>query len=593
MRTQRSQSVIVRLRPLFLPAWFALLGWAFGCGGDSQPQRPPGKELRTVRLERALPESPDRALLPGSEISHADLLARITGMATDPQVTGVLLQIAEFGGAWARAADLGDALQELRKAHKQVHCHVETTDNAGYALLARSCDRITMTPGGTLNLVGVAIDAVYARKLLQNVGVSAELIQAGRFKGAADPLTRDDMPAEVRQTMSAILDDLQGGLVGAISAGRKLDEAKVRALIDRGPFSAQDAKELGLVDDVVFDDAARAVAKQAVSAVNVTEDFPPKPHQPKGLFDVIGTLLSSRSDEKPSGPRLGLLYLEGTIMRGTTTSIRSSHAEAFVRAMREFADTRDIQAIVLRIDSPGGSALASDLMWHAVRRAAKRKPVIVSIGDLCASGGYYVASAGTEIVAQDDSLVGSIGVVGGKIVAQELADRVGVRVEHLGRGKHAGWTSATRTWSSDERASMERLLNATYDQFIGRIAEGRNLQPAQIQPYAEGRLMTARRAREGHLVDQVGGLRSALMTALDRGKLPRSAPVQVWPERPSLFQALSDLTDGSQSEARSAGAAPHALLRALLADTQPGIIETLLSGEQGPATVLPYLLTFH
>jgi protease IV len=565
------------------------------CHRDRDSNAPKPKELRTIRLEQALPESPDRALLPASQLNHAGLIGKIAELAANPNVSGLLVQLSELGGSWGRTGDLRDALNDFRKAGKPVHCHVETTDSLGYALLASSCDHISMTPSGLLNLVGVSIDAVYAKKLLANLGLSADMIQAGRFKGAADPFTRDDMPPEVRQTLGAVVDDLQASLVEAVATGRTITPARVQALIDRGPFTAEDARAEGLLDDVFFDDAARATAKAAAKADKVVPEIPTKEQGPSSLLEWLSALWRQRGEEEISGPRLGLLYLDGTILRGSPSSIRSGHAEAFVRAAREFADQRDIRAIVLRIDSPGGSALASDLMWHAVRRAAKRKPVIVSIGDVCASGGYYVASAGTEIMAQDDSLIGSIGVVGGKVVVQDLAQRVGVTVVELARGKHAGWASPVRTWSSGERAAIERSLRSTYDRFISRIAEGRGLEPAQIEPYAEGRIMTSRRAREGKLVDRAGGLRAAIARARERGKLPGSAPLQVWPSRPTLMETLEELTEGGGqgSESRLGRAAIAALSETLPRHAMPGVLETLLAGEGAEATVMPFVLSLH
>ncbi|HMI91997.1 MAG TPA: signal peptide peptidase SppA, partial [Polyangiales bacterium] len=419
---------------------------------------------------------------------------------------------------------------------------------------------------------------------LQTVGLRAEMIQIGRFKGAADTVTRDDMPEEVRQTMSALLDDLQGELVGAIAERRKLTPAEAQALIDRGPFTSEQARSEGLVDDVGFDDAARAVAKKAVKAERVeNEELEPKA-EPTGLFDVLEALFGDDESEEPSGERLVLAHLDGTIMVGADKSFRSAHARPFVAAMRKFADDKDVKALVLRIDSPGGSVLASDMMWHALRRVAKRKPVIVSIGDMAASGGYYVASAGSEIMAQDLSIVGSIGVVGGKIVAEDLAERIGVHVERLARGRRAGWTSAARAFTDDERSMFQKTLQSGYDRFLARIAEGRKMTRERIAPLAEGRIMSARRAQQGGLVDRLGGLRDALARARERGRLPADAPTQVWPERPTLMQAIAQLTSGGS----------QALQTSLLSG-QPlgGFAELLLAGEASQAAVMPFLLSLH
>jgi protease-4 len=479
-------------------------------------------------------------------------------------------------------ADLRDALLALKKTGKSIHCHFETTDNLGYSLLAQTCDRISITPAGMLDLVGVSVETFYAHQLLQMLGLGADVIQIGRFKGAADPFTRDDMPDEVRQTMNALLDDLEATLVAAIARGRSLQPQQVQALIDKGPFTADDALRAGLVDEVAFDDGARAKAKAAAKAERVVEEALHPSRESPGLWEIVRALTSGSEAHKVSGKRIVLAYLDGTIMRGSPGSLRSGHAEAFVRRMRELGDDADVRAVVLRIDSPGGSAMASDLMWHAVRRVAKRKPVIVSIGDVCASGGYYVASAGSEILAQDQSLVGSIGIVGGKLVAQDLAQRVGIHVQRLSRGKRAGWSSAAHAWDADERGAFEHALRDGYDRFVSRIAEGRGMKPEQIEPLAQGRLMSARRAREGKLIDREGGLDAAIALARKRSNLPNEAPIQVWPERPTLFQALSEMAGGA--EGRSA------LLRLMDVTERIGIVETLLSGDDMPATVLPFVL---
>jgi len=566
----------------------AMLGWTSACR-RSEPPPPSSKELRTFRMDEPLPESPQQGPFARAPITHYALLGRIADAAAAPHVSAILLQLGGMGGAWSRAADLADALAAVKRAKKPVHCHFEVTDNLGYALLARACDRISMTPGGYLDLVGVSAQLVYARELLQTMGVSAELIQVGQFKGAADTFTRDDMPEPVAQTMNAILDDLQNDLVAAVGAGRKLGPEAVRALIDRGPFTAAQARAAGLVDDVGFDDEARAHARRAGKAERIVVEELDGEKDELGLSDLFRALSGDDDDEgKPTGRRVVLAYLDGTIMRGSEGSFQSAHAEAFVTAMRKFANDPEVEAVVLRIDSPGGSALASDLMWHAVRRVAKRKPVIVSLGDMAASGGYYVAAAGTEIVAQDQSLVGSIGVVGGKIVAEELSDRVGVNIEQLTRGKHADWTSPVRKWSPEERMVFETSLHQTYELFLSRVAEGRGKQRSDIVPLAEGRLMTAQRARAGGLVDHEGGITAAMTIARKRARLPEAAPVQVWPEQPGLLQALGQLTRGeAESKVRAAVLSP--LLGSV---SRSGIVEALLSPEGlRAAAVLPYVLS--
>ena len=575
------------------PCLTPVLACALVLGACTPAQPPkPGTELRTLRIDEPFPESPQFGLL-SAQVNHRELLSRIAALATDPKVSGVFVQLGEMDSAWARVADIRDALAEVHKAKKPVHCYFESTDNLGYALLAETCDHISMTPSGMLNLVGVAASAVYAHELLQNVGLDAELLQIGRFKGAADPLTRDDMPEPVRQTMGAILDGLQGRVLAAVARRGSLSPERAQALIDQGPFTADQARRAGLVDDIQYDDGARAVAKRAAHAARVVEEALHPEHPSLGLLDLLRALMGRKQQHEPKGDRIVLAYLDGTITRGSASSLESGGAESFVGAMRGFADDPHVRAVVLRIDSPGGSALAADLMWHAVRRLQKRKPVIVSIGDMCASGGYYVASAGSEILAQPDSLVGSIGVVGGKLVVSDLAQRIGVHFTELKRGQHAGWTSALQPFTDSERAAFEQQLQATYELFLARIGEGRKLARQAIEPYAEGRLMLGSRAREAHLVDTAGGLRDAMARARDRAHLAPDAPVQVWPQRQGLLQALSALTGETRSDAAGDAGGERAWLVRMARSQHMALIETLLSGDGLQAAVLPYVLSVH
>jgi protease-4 len=534
-----------------------------------------GSQLRVIHLESLREESPESAGFGAKGETHRTLLDELFGLAEDAQVRGVLVHVGELRGSFARVRDARDALAAVRRAGKPVHCYVETTDNLGYALAAASCDRITLSPAGDIDLVGVSAQTVYAKRALDTLGVSAEVVQVGDYKGAADPITADEMPEPVRQNLGAMLDDLEADLVAAVATRKGLTPTAAQALIDRGPFTSEQALAAGLVDGVGFDDEARARAKQAAKAERVVGDEQPEDEE-FGVSDLFDAVFKKHADEE-TGDRIVLAHLDGTIMMGSNESHRSGHARPFVAAMRQFADDPKVKAVVLRIDSPGGSVLASDAMWHAVRRVAKRKPVIASIGDMAASGGYYVACAASEVMARDESIVGSIGVVGGKLVAHELAERVGVRFERLSRGQHAGWSSPTQPFTDEERASFQKSLHAAYDRFLSRIAEGRKLPVERIAPLAEGRIMTGRRARAGGLVDREGGLREALSRARAQAKLGKDVAIQVWPHRPSFFQALQDMTGGSAMAER-----------ALSGLSLRGLPELLLAGEASRAAVLPF-----
>lgn len=563
-----------------------LCSFSLACSMPQAAELPSEPSVRELRVEAALPESPEHGMF-GEALTHYTLIKRIEALAGDDSARGILLRLEPMEGAFARASELARALDLFRKAGKPVHCYFENADNTSYLLLARACDRISMAPGGILDLVGVATELVYAADLLKTAGLRAELIQIGRFKGAADPLTRNDMPPEVRETTEALIGDLHGALTASIAEGRKLEPARVQEVIDQGPFSAEQARAAGLIDDVGFDDEARTHTKEAAKVGRVdVEQLQPRDHD-MSVFDLISALNGNGDHAPPSGDRIALAYLDGTILSGSEDAVESAHAAPFVKELRRLGDLDEVKAVVLRIDSPGGSALASDAMWHAVRRVAKRKPVIVSIGDLCASGGYYVASAGTKILANDESVVGSIGVVGGKIVGEELSQRLGVHHERVARGKRAGWSSSLSTFTDDERTAITGLLEDTYARFIDRIAEGRNLPKEQILPLAEGRIMSGKRAREGKLVDERGGLVEALAMARSMAKLGDDAPLETWPPQRTLLDQIAQLASGPTAKVEVKSLLPALLPRALAR----GLPTALVASDDLQLAVLPFALS--
>ncbi|MEM9067451.1 MAG: signal peptide peptidase SppA [Myxococcota bacterium] len=522
--------------------WIAL--FLFACseeeldisGSDGTP------EVREILLRRPPSDGPSQELLGPRRATLRDAIRQIEHVAEADGAKGLFLQVGPMGGRWGRVADLGEAIGRVREAGKPVHCHFEIADNTAYALMASSCDRISMTPAGTLNLVGVAAQVFYARNLLERVGGEADLLHMGRYKGAGDFLTRTEMPQEARESLDALLDDFDAQLVAAV--GQR--DVNAREVIEAGPHHAEAARRLGLVDDVGFDDEAREHARQAGSVDKVRTIPLVATAEEVDLSDVLAALSGDEGEETHAEDRLALVHLEGSIRDGETQRPGDATSGPFVAAMRRLADDDHVKAIVLRIDSPGGSALASDRMWHAVRRASSRKPVIASIGDVAASGGYYVASAATHILAHDASIVGSIGVIGGKVSFGSLADELGVNAVTLRRGQNAAWGSGLTAFTDSERVAVEELLRNTYWRFIRRVATGRDMERSAVLAAAEGRVMSGRMGRELGLIDEVGGLGEALRRARSEGGLSDDASVELWPKRQGLLESL---TGGSQVRA--------------------------------------------
>lgn len=586
------------LRAAALSLAFAAVSFSCFSGDDDDQRRsdvkPKVPELHEISLTDAAPEEPGSELFSsGERYSHQELLQQLARSAKEPLIKGLFLRLSPLGGSWARANEVRASLAEVRKSGKPVHCHFDMLDNVGYALAASSCDRLSMGPTGMLMLTGVRAETVYAKDLLDMIGLQAELLQVGRFKGAADSLTRSDMPSEVRENLNALVDDLQANLRGAVMEGRKLDEDALRSAIDTAPHASDAALALKLVDAVSFDDEARAKAKAAAQGERVVKPLhDDKPSRP-GLGDLVKLLFDGKP-QKVRGERVTLAYLTGTITDAEDGPETGSMSGPFVTAMRKIADDKDVKAMVLRIDSPGGSALASDKMWHAVRRVATRKPVVVSVGDMAASGGYYVASAGTEIFAEDVSLVGSIGVVGGKIVGGDLAARLGLHPTALSRGQNSGWMSPFHPFSPSERTAVQRSMQATYDTFLSRVRLGRKIQPDQLAAVAEGRIMTGKRAREGGLVDHAGGLTAALASARTHAGLSEDAPVEIWPKQGPWIERASRMLAGADS--RASDLSLHSpqlsqLMAALPSIARSPIVTLWLRGSREPLAVLPFALS--
>lgn len=569
-----------RRRPWRVVASLALLA---ACGGE-QPKPPPDDALHEIDLSAMPAESSPAGFFGSGKPDFRTVTEDIADLAKDERSKGLLVRIGPLEGAWGARHDLAQVLAAYRAAGKPVHCHFTDTDNVGYALAAASCDRISMTPAGTLNLVGPALQMLYGRELLDSVGVQAELLHVGKYKGAAEPLTRNTMSEPLRQSLSAVLDDLDNDLAKALA--KRVEEGKNP--VEAGPYSARAALAAGLIDGIDYDDAARAKAKTAAEAKNFQRLHEPERPESLDLATLWKALTDDGSQAGPRGDRLGYVVLSGEIVDGRVPQLGNVVADPTVRALRDFADDSHIKAVVIRIDSPGGSALASDRIWHAVRRVAGRKPVAVSVGDMAASGGYYIASAGRRIFASPSSLVGSIGVVGGKVSVRDLAEEHGVHATTLTRGPQAAWLSPLSPFSEAERNKLQALLQRTYRLFVRRVSLGRDLPWDDVEAYAQGRVMTAAAAQQGKLVDELGSLHEALMWAREEAGLPDDSPVETWPGEAEAMAALTQLFGGAHAQL-SAARTRELILEHTTRDVVPTWLRQL-HRTGGVATALPLQL---
>jgi protease-4 len=473
---------------------------------------------------------------------------RLLGFAQDDDVAALVVRFGPVAMAMATAEELRGVIAEVA-AKKPVHCFIEGADNMGYYLLT-ACTSIGLTPMGGVAIPGPLVQPMYFKGAFDKYGVQADFLHMGAFKGAAEPFTRTGPSPEMRETYGLLLDGIYVALVDAIAKGRKLEPAAARAAIDAALFDDTDAKAAGLVDEVL----TWEVYRDKVVGDLPWKREPIEKEEDGGMAELL-QLLGSQPAPRISEPHVALIYAVGEVVDGEgeggklgATSEIAPHR--LVPALRAATLDDSVKAIVLRVDSPGGSALASEIIWHAVHEAAARKPVVVSMGSLAASGGYYISAPATVIFAQPNTLTGSIGVVGGKIVIGPALERFGVTAVEIGRGKRAGLMSAWRPWNDDERATVRKTMETVYTRFKGRVAEGRKKKPEDVEPIAQGRVWTGAVAKQHGLVDEIGGLDLALAEARKRGGLEADAPVDIYPPRPTLMDILGSFGEGFGAHAR-------------------------------------------
>jgi protease-4 len=445
---------------------------------------------------------------------------------------------------WGKVQEMRDAVMAFRKSGKMVSAFLEYGGDREY-YLASAADRVFLMPTSSLDLTGVASYEMFLRGTFDKVGAIPDYVHIGDYKTAPNQLTQKGFTPAHREMAQSLNRDMYEQLVAGIAEGRKKSEEEIRTLLDQGPFVASKALEAGLVDDLAYEDEL--------------DDLVPE------LGDGDDDRRIDASDYQRIRPesvglrprsRIAVLYVVGTITSGksgfdpTNGSVVGS--DTIVEQIRKIRDDSSIKAIVLRIDSPGGSSVASDVIWRELtitREQDPDRPIVTSMSDLAASGGYYIAMPTEAIVAQPGTLTGSIGIFGGKIVIGGTLAKAGVTTETVTSGANADIYSPFAPFSPSQRAKVEEFMQDFYDNFVGKVAESRKVTPEAIRAVAQGRVWTGRQALEHGLVDKLGGLDAAVALAKERAKIPANEDVQlvVYPERRSLFETLSEQFGGAGS----------------------------------------------
>jgi len=449
-----------------------------------------------------------------------DVLEVLRLAAGDPKIVALSLTLDGLAAGWARLSDLRRALTSFRKSGKPVYCHIQDGGNAEY-YLASACDWVLMPPAAHLNLVGLSAEVFFLRDVLDRFGIGAQLQAVGEYKSAAEMFTRTGMSAPARQQLDLLLDDHYEELCRAMQ-DRGFSREEVAQKIDAGPFTAREALEQKLLDGVCYQDeiADRLKEKfgEKIRAVPATRYF-----KGDGFFRLLFTFRRAR---------IGVINVTGFIDVGESRKNQAGRAVAGADTITGFLDhakqARRVKAIVLRIDSPGGSGLASDLIWRKISLVGKTKPIVVSFGDVAASGGYYIAAPAAHILAEPTSITGSIGVLAGKFVAHELMNRLAVRRESLQRGAHAGYDSLFSEFTQAESDHLQRQIQEFYrEDFVRKVADGRKLADDVVDQAGRGRVWSGARAKGQKLVDEIGGFLEAIQKARELAHIPAARKVRV------------------------------------------------------------------
>jgi protease-4 len=528
-----------------------------------ESEKPKGEKVRLamLTLKDSLPESAEQAGPFGeNKVDMREINSRLEKAAKDKTIAGVILDIQNPTIGRGKVDELRGAISRFRKSGKKVYAMMDSAEPSDY-LVACACDEIVMPETGVVTLPGIHAEATFYKGLLAKVGIEADFIHIGEFKGYAEAYTRDKFSDPVRENMTKLIDDLYDDMVTTIVKDRPLTISQAKEIIDTGMVTAGRAKELGLIDRVAYPDglrdelAKKYKAEPMVFVKNygkkeVDTDF----SGPMGFFKLMQTMMggeSSTSERK--GKKIAVIYCLGEIVTGKSESgfmdSESMGSTTIIEALRKANEDKNVVAIVLRVDSPGGSALASDLIWHETQ--VIKKPIVASMGDVAASGGYYISMGAKKIFAAPSTITGSIGVVGGKMALTGLFNKVGITTETIERGKNSGLNSSTGKWTDSQRDVIKKMMEDMYSQFTTKAATGRHMPVENLRKLAEGRVYSGRQAKENGLIDELGTLHDAVAEAKKLAGLDSSTEVriEVLPEPTNFLESLFGNLD-SEKETR-------------------------------------------
>lgn len=449
--------------------------------------------------------------------------------AKDDRIKSLLIQAGWGPMGFGKMQELRSEIEAFKKSGKPVYAFFEDCGNGGY-YLASAADKVYAPPSAVLLLTGLYAEVPFYRGGLENLKIEPQFFHIGDYKSYSDTFMRKDMSDAHRQAMDALLDGLYGQLVKGVAEGRKLTEEQVMGAVDHAMLSGADLKELKLVDDLWYFDQVEA----ALQKINGSSDQ-------WARIEMDAYIKDRRADLGGSGKTVGVIVASGSIISGEADgSSGNVGSDSLVKWLRKAGRDQDIKAVVLRVDSPGGSGLASDVMWRQVALLRKSKPVVVSMSDVAASGGYYISMGADGIVAEPGTITGSIGVLTGKFITKGLWDWTGVNFVTMKRGANADLLSSYNRWTPEQEQIIFRQMESFYKDFVTKAAEGRGKSYDEIHKVAQGRVWTGEDALKLGLVDRLGGLNEAILLAKEKAKIGKDETVRlvVWPRPQTLMEAF-------------------------------------------------------
>jgi protease-4 len=551
--------------------------------------------------------------LEGSRYQLIDIVRALRAAGEDDRIRGIYLRVGSPGYGWAKAEEIRDRLLEFRKTGKFVYAYATPTDELGY-YVALAANRVYLLPDAGLVLNGFSVETPFIRRAFEKLGLEAQVENVGVYKSAADMLKRDDMSDEEREVTESILRERYDRFVGVVVEARDVDRAAFTEAFDRGLYLARDLSELGLIDGELYEPDVRALALRAA----LGEDENDEERGNEGAVEDAGEPLDRDafehfvrledyvselpSEEDGPGGTIALVYAVGAIARGEDTVDplfgRTMGSASTIDMLREVAHDERVDAVVLRVDSPGGDAWASEEIWAQLEELKRTVPLVVSMSDVAGSGGYYIAAGADQIVAAPSTITGSIGVLGVIFNAAETWDKLGITWGMVKTNEAADFPTTIRPLTEAERATFQAVIQAIYRNFVARVAAGRKRSVEEIDAVAQGRIWSGTQAQERGLVDRVGGIGTALEAAKELADIEPSARVGllIYPKEKTFLEQLMDMAFmRGAALVGQAGGGPALEERAALQvarelrETLTAAAAALREGPGRPLAVMPFV----